>query len=107
MAPGKTSKALNLARCLFVLPEAALIDVCLHGVYETATTCAANHLAAVIANLDDRNGHMTRFFEWDVVRSPDRPPTAGRLPALRSRGLGFEIDPEGLERAKRAAAGTY
>jgi L-alanine-DL-glutamate epimerase-like enolase superfamily enzyme len=83
--------------------EAAGINICLHGLYESGiTTCAANQLAATITNLDDANQHMTRFLAWDIVLSPDLEPKNGRLPILPGPGLGFEIDWDAVERAERA-----
>ncbi len=85
------------------IAEAAGINVCLHGLYETGiTTCASNQIAATVPNLDDANQHMTRFLAWDIVKSPDLKPQAGRLPILNGPGLGFEIDWDGVERAHRA-----
>lgn len=83
--------------------EAAGIDVCLHGLYETGiTTCASNQIAATIPNLDDANQHMNRFLAWDVIRSPDLRPHRGKLPVLRGPGLGFELDWDNVERSKQA-----
>lgn len=82
------------------IAEAADINVCLHGLYETGiTTCAGNHVAATIPNLDDGNQHMNGFLAWDIVRSPDLRPKSGRLPVLGGPGLGFEIDFDHVERA--------
>jgi L-alanine-DL-glutamate epimerase-like enolase superfamily enzyme len=81
--------------------EAAGINVCLHGLYETGvTTCAANQAAATVHNLDDANQHMTRFLAWDIVKTPDLRPVGGRLPVLNGPGLGFEIDWDGVDRAR-------
>jgi L-alanine-DL-glutamate epimerase-like enolase superfamily enzyme len=88
------------------IAEAAGINICLHGMYETGiTTCASNQIAATIPNLDDANQHMTRFLAWDIVKSPDLMPRKGRLPVLKGPGLGFEIDWDGVERAQREFAG--
>jgi L-alanine-DL-glutamate epimerase-like enolase superfamily enzyme len=85
--------------------EAAGLNICLHGLYETGiTTCASNQIAATIPNLDDANQHMTRFLAWDIVKSPDLSPHNGRLGILKGPGLGFEIDWSGVERAKRSFA---
>ena len=85
------------------IAEAAGIDVCIHGLYETGiTTCASNQVAATIPNLDDANQHMTRFLAWDVVKAPALQPRNGRLPVLSGPGLGFELDWDGVERAKVA-----
>jgi L-alanine-DL-glutamate epimerase-like enolase superfamily enzyme len=87
------------------IAEAAGINICLHGIYETGiTTCAANQIAATIRNLDDANQHMNRFLTFDIIRSPDLRPRQGKLPVLKGPGLGFEIDWENLERAKQAHA---
>jgi L-alanine-DL-glutamate epimerase-like enolase superfamily enzyme len=87
------------------IAEAAGLDICLHGLYETGiTTCASNQIAATIPNLDDANQHMTRFLAWDIIQSPDLKPRNGRLPVLKGPGLGFEIDWSGVERAKQAHA---
>lgn len=90
------------------IAEAAGINVCIHGLFETGiTTCASNQIAATIPNLDDANQHMTRFLAWDLVKSPDLSPRKGRLPALTGPGLGFEIDWDGVERGKRAFAEAF
>lgn len=95
----------GLTRLLKVahIAEAAGIDICLHGLYETGiTTCASNQVAAAMPNLDDANQHMTRFLAWDIVKSPNLTPHSGRLPVLRGPGLGFEIDWAAVERARQA-----
>ncbi|PWJ73012.1 L-alanine-DL-glutamate epimerase-like enolase superfamily enzyme [Pseudaminobacter salicylatoxidans] len=85
------------------IAEAADINICLHGLYETGiTTCAANQVAATIPNLDDANQHMNRFLAWDIVKAPDLRPINGRLPVLKGAGLGFQIDWDNVERAKQA-----
>jgi L-alanine-DL-glutamate epimerase-like enolase superfamily enzyme len=87
------------------IAEAAGIDICLHGLYETGiTTCASNQIAATIVNLDDANQHMTRFLAWDIVKTPDLTPHKGRLPVLKGPGLGFEMDWSAVERAQRTFA---
>ena len=85
--------------------EAAGINVCLHGLYETGiTTCASNQIAATISNLDDANQHMNRFLAWDIIRSPDLRPRQGKLPVFKGPGLGFELDMDNVERAEQAFA---
>jgi L-alanine-DL-glutamate epimerase-like enolase superfamily enzyme len=85
------------------IAEAAGINVCIHGLYETGiTTAASSQIAATIPNLDDANQHMTRFLEWDIVASPDLTPRNGSLPVLDAPGLGFEIDWDAVERSKQA-----
>jgi L-alanine-DL-glutamate epimerase-like enolase superfamily enzyme len=87
------------------IAEAAGINICLHGLYETGiTTCASHQIAATIPNLDDANQHMNRFLAWDIIRSPDLRPRRGRLPILKGAGLGFELDWDNVERAKQAHA---
>jgi L-alanine-DL-glutamate epimerase-like enolase superfamily enzyme len=98
----ETGGLVRLAKVAHIA-EAAGINICLHGLYETGvTTCASNQIAATIPNLDDANQHMTRFLAWDIVKSPDLSPRNGRLPVLKGPGLGFEIDWDGVERAKGA-----
>ena len=83
--------------------EAAGVNICLHGLYETGiTTCASNQVAVTIPNLDDANQHMNRFLAWDIITGPDLNPRNGRLPALEAPGLGFEINWDNVERAKHA-----
>jgi muconate cycloisomerase len=83
--------------------EAAGINICLHGLYETGiTTCASNQAAATIKNLDDANQHMNRFLDWDIITGPDLTPRGGRLPVIDRPGLGFEINWDNVERAKHA-----
>ena len=85
------------------IAEAAGITVCIHGLYETGiSTCASLQIAAAVPNLDDANQHMTRFLEFDLVKSPDLTPQAGRLPVRRDPGLGFELDWDAVERARQA-----
>lgn len=83
--------------------EAAGIDVCLHGLYETGITLfASQQVAAVIPNLDDANQIMTPFLAWDIVRASPRP-GRGRLPIPSGPGLGFELDPAAVAEAARFA----
>jgi L-alanine-DL-glutamate epimerase-like enolase superfamily enzyme len=82
------------------IAEAAGIDICIHGLYETGiTTCAANQIAATVPNLDDGNQYMNHFLEWDIVKSPDLKLKNGSLPVLSGPGLGFELDWNAVERA--------
>jgi len=102
IGPHETGGLARLAKVAHVA-EAAGINVCLHGLYETGiTTCAANQIAATISNLDDANQHMTRFLDFDIVQQPDLTPRRGRLPVLKGPGLGFEMCWNGVERAKTA-----
>jgi len=82
------------------IAEAAGIDICIHGLYETGiTTCAANQVAATIPNLDDGNQYMNHFLKWDIVKSPDLSLKNGRLPVLKGLGLGFELDWDAIGQA--------
>jgi L-alanine-DL-glutamate epimerase-like enolase superfamily enzyme len=82
------------------IAEAAGIDICLHGLYETGiTTCAANQIGATIPNLDDGNQYMNHFLCWDIVKSPDLKLVNGKLPVLKGPGLGFELNWDNVERA--------
>jgi L-alanine-DL-glutamate epimerase-like enolase superfamily enzyme len=85
------------------IAEAAGINVCLHGLYESGiTTCATNQVAATIQNLDDGNQYMNHFLEGDIVARPDLTLKRGRLPVIRGPGLGFDLDFDAVERAKEA-----
>ena len=79
---------------------AAGINVCIHGLHETGiTTCAANHAAAVITNLDDGNQYMNHLLSSDIISSPNLDLTDGSLPVLSGPGFGFEIDLDAVDRA--------
>ncbi len=82
------------------IAEAAGIDICLHGLYETGiTTCAANQVGSILPNLDDGNQYMNHFLEWDLLESPDLSLRNGSLPVLDGPGLGFELDWDAVGRA--------
>ena len=82
------------------IAEAAGIDICIHGLYETGiTTCATNQVAATIPNLDDGNQYMNHLLAWDIVKSPDLSLQNGKLPVLKGPGLGFELDWDAISRA--------
>lgn len=82
------------------IAEAAGINICTHGLYETGiTTCAMNQAAATIANLDDGNQYMNHFLQWDIVKSPDLALKDGKLPVLAGPGLGFVLDDDAVARA--------
>jgi muconate cycloisomerase len=82
------------------IAEAAGIDICIHGLYETGiTTCAANQVAATLPNLDDGNQYMNHFLEWDIVKSPNLSLQNGKLPVLNGPGLGFELDWDAISQA--------
>jgi muconate cycloisomerase len=80
--------------------EAAGLNICLHGCYESGiTTCASNQVAATIANLDDGNQIMVQLLAEDIVAAPLLTPMDARLPVLASTGLGFELDRDAVARA--------
>jgi len=82
------------------IAEAAGIDICIHGLYETGiTTCAANQVAATLPNLDDGNQYMNHFLKWDIVKSPGLSLQNGKLPVLNGPGLGFELDWDAISQA--------
>jgi muconate cycloisomerase len=83
--------------------EAAGLKVCIHSSFTSGvTTCAEHHAALSIPNLDDGNQIMWQLLREDVVAAPDLRPHDGWLPALTGPGLGFELNPEALERAEQA-----
>lgn len=83
--------------------EAAAVNICLHGVFETGiTTCASNQVAATINNMDDGNQIMWQLLAEDIVRSPNLVPKDGALPIVDAPGLGFELDPDAVARAAKA-----
>ena len=49
------------------LAEAAGLDICLHGIFESGiTTCAANQAATTIPILDDGNNAVPKWIDqWD------------------------------------------
>ncbi len=84
--------------------EAAGLNVCLHGIYETGiTTAAANHVGASISNLDDGNQYMNHLLAEDIVAAPDLNLNEGRLPVLDGPGIGVTLDADAVQRA----AGRY
>ena len=87
------------------IAEAAGINVCMHGVFETGiTTCATYHAAITLPNLDDGNQIMWQLLERDLVASPSLVTTAGALALPPGPGFGFSLDPAALA-AARAAGG--
>lgn len=83
------------------IAEAAGINICIHGLYETGiTTCASNQAAATITNLDDGNQYMNHFLQWDIIKQPDLALRDGRLPVLGGPGLGFELDWDAVVQAR-------
>ncbi len=89
----------RFSKCAHIA-EAAGIDVCLHGLYETGiTTCATHQIAATISNLDDGNQYMNHLLAWDIILSPDLELQGGVLPTLRGPGLGFDLDWDAIGKA--------
>lgn len=85
------------------IAEAAGVNICLHGVFETGiTTCASNQVAATLANLDDGNQIMWQLLAEDIVAAPDLTPAAGHLAVGDQPGLGFELDRDAVARAAEA-----
>ena len=83
--------------------EAAGLNICLHGVFETGiTTCAANQVAATLNNLDDGNQIMWQLLAEDIVKSPNLVPKDGGLPISDLPGLGFDLNWDAVERAAEA-----
>jgi muconate cycloisomerase len=83
------------------IAEAAGINICAHGLYETGiTTCATHQVAATLPNLDDGNQYMNHFLAWDIIDSPELTLKSGKLPLLTGPGLGFELDWDAVARAK-------
>lgn len=87
------------------IAEAAGVNICAHGLYETGiTTCATHQAAAVLPNLDDGNQYMNHFLEWDLIDSPDLALRDGRLTVLGGPGLGFELNRDAVARARELHA---
>ena len=85
------------------IAEAAGVRICLHGVFETGiTTCAANQVAATIANMDDGNQIMWQLLKEDLIESPNLKPVKGALPISEKPGLGFVLERDAVARAAEA-----
>jgi len=83
--------------------EAAGLNICLHGVFETGiTTCASNQVAATLYNMDDGNQIMWQLLAEDIVKRPALVPQHGALPISELPGLGFELDHDAVARAAEA-----
>ena len=95
----ETGGLLRFSKCAHIA-EAAGIEICLHGLYETGiTTCAANQIGATIPNLDDGNQYMNHLLAWDIVTSPNLELREGVLPVLSGPGLGFDLDWDAVGKA--------
>jgi muconate cycloisomerase len=85
------------------IAEAAGLNICLHGLYETGiTTCASNQVGATLANLDDGNQYMNHLLVEDIVSRPNLALRKGELPVLSGPGLGFELDWDAIGRAEES-----
>ena len=85
------------------IAEAAGINVCLHGLYETGiTTCASNQIGATLTNLDDGNQFMNHLLEEDIIERPKLTLRNGALPVLQGPGLGFDLNWDAIARAEAA-----
>jgi muconate cycloisomerase len=80
--------------------EAAGVNICIHGIFETGiTTSATNQVAATIGNMDDGNQIMWQLLKEDIVSKPNLTPKDGALPVSELPGLGFELNPDAVARA--------
>ena len=85
------------------IAEAAGVNICLHGIFETGiTTCASNQVAATLGNMDDGNQIMWQLLAEDIVSSPSLVPTGGALRVFDKPGLGFELADDAVARAAEA-----
>jgi len=85
------------------IAQAAGIDICLHGLYETGiTTCASNQIGSTLLNLDDGNQYMNHLLIEDIVESPNLTLKCGQLPVVSGPGLGFELNWDAVGRAEES-----
>ena len=84
------------------LAEAAGINICIHGLYESGITSYASHqLGISIPNIDDGNQIMLRFLEWDIIRKGTEFPDKMEWPVNNKVGLGFDIDKDAVKEASK------
>jgi muconate cycloisomerase len=84
------------------LAEAAGINICIHGLYESGITAYASHqLGISIPNLDDGNQIMLRFLQWDIIKKGSDLSEKMKWPANTRIGLGFELDEDAVKEAQR------
>ena len=89
------------------IAEAAGINICLHGVFESGiTTCASYQAACTIPNLDDGNQIMWQLLRNDVVASPSLVPAKGKLSLTSQPGLGFQLSESIVEASLLALPGS-
>lgn len=87
-------------RKVATIAEAADINICIHGLYETGiTTIASNQVGATLPNLDDGNQYMNHLLAWDIVQTPDIALDQGTLPVLQGPGLGITLDRDAVAQA--------
>lgn len=80
--------------------EAAGLNICIHGIFETGiTTSATNQVAATLNNMDNGNQIMWQLLAEDIVARPNLIPKDGALPISDLPGLGFELNREAVKRA--------
>lgn len=92
VGPHETGGLLGLKKAA-AIAEAAGLNICVHGVPESAiTTCAANQVLATIPNLDDGNQIMCQLHKRNPITSPDLVCKQGKLGVIQGPGLGFELD---------------
>ncbi|MED5532067.1 MAG: enolase C-terminal domain-like protein, partial [Pseudomonadota bacterium] len=84
------------------LAEAAGINICIHGLYESGITAYASHqLGISIPNIDDGNQIMTRFLQWDIIKKGSEFSDKMRWPANTKIGLGFDLDQDAVNESHR------
>ena len=84
------------------LAEAAGINICIHGLYESGITAYASHqLGISIPNIDDGNQIMTRFLQWDIIKKGSEFSDKMRWPANTKIGLGFDLDLDAINESHR------
>lgn len=83
--------------------EAAGLNICIHGIFETGiTTCATNQVAATLNNLDNGNQIMWQLLAEDIIVKPSLVPNHGAISISDLPGLGFELNFDAVRRASEA-----
>jgi len=94
---------IDCCRKAAAIAEAAGINICLHGLYETGiTTCATHQVGATLANLDDGNQYMNHLLSEDIIHRPRLVLQKGEIPLLPGPGFGFELGWDAVARAEEA-----